>query len=297
MLVGGRGPVFQYFKDLDPTLNSATILQITDGRRIAAVAPNGDGMFYDGSITNKPNVRIREINDVAMFILEQGDRRAAFDRAREIRPACSPVMKADVRCLNEDGFLGGAVFNADVPFARIWTRTGQEHYASIDANTVITKLGPQGAGLAIGTYGPYAALFNRDRTTFLRGPGGAMATATTLNGAGIIGGHFADGDATHAVIWDDAGLVNPLEIEDENTVTLAVLEDGSVIAKGDSGYWIGRPGEMAVFDSSRLKSVEMFPLVSIDAISPTGIMVVTLEEPTSKRRTRAIVGPEAARRA
>ena len=297
-----RDPLFQFFRDLDGVLNSSEIVQVTDRQRIAATSPTGGGVLFDGRTTSEQPALIVCLNDVGQFILNIGGQRRAFDGGREIIPTRSPVMTVELNCLNNDGYLGGAVRSGSVTTGRIWSRSGAEEFVVPNVNTSILAIAERGSVFAVGTWNDDAALFDRIQSKVLRGPAGEKASATIVNSGGISGGFYVKAHGGRsAALWDSHGdpISLGVNVESDSRV-IGVLEDLSIVievrAAGELSYEFGRPGSIDTFDSTCIGSVEAFPLVSIDAISPTGIMVVTLKEPNSGRKTRALIGPESARR-
>lgn len=304
-----EGVVFQYLKNLDSIMGDAIVTLITNGSTIVAVDSNRRSIIFQRSDAGDDKIELLDeglsvvsLNDNNTFILDSHTGRHVFQKGKKIELTQSPVMPAFPNYVNEDDIIGGCVKLREIPYARLWDEKGIIRLEESTPHTSITKVAPRARSYAIGFAGADAAFWIDGKLHRLRGPNGSNAYASHVNTAGIVGGFYSnDAGDPIACAWSNTGELIDLGLKDQKSYVCGILEDGTFvieapISENERQYYMGRPGNLNVLDSSSIQSEENSPLVSIEAVSATGIMVVKLKNNSLGRTMSLLISTESGRR-
>lgn len=301
---------FQFYRDLPPDALHHEILQVTDDRVFLSRDPKSGRSYIhtdQGSEQFPDGPHVLGYSGAGLLLLsdKKTEARSVFSigTKRVVELSASPVFIQQPFGLSESGLIYGSVAwrrdGLHCSSARVWERNGSEILIDASTDSQVTCAEPFGTAWFAGYREGQATLWARGAAVALSSD--APATVQWVNGTGLCGGFVLRGETgLVATVWLPDGTQLYSQPGAMSSRVVRVLEDSSYLieltdALGNHSYLLGRGGQTVPLTSEGFKSLEAFPLLSIDAVSPNGVMVVTVKEPITGNVARSLVGPESQR--
>ncbi len=301
---------FKLYSELGPEIISHDICVVTDQKRILSREPLSE-KSYLSEIRNpfrvdESNLNIAGYSDAGLILAKEfnGDAAAIvnFVSGRSVPLIHSPSLSLNLRGISDSGLTYGAVEHRrgekTLSFARVWDTKGEEVFADSSPHSIVLCAEPYQRCWFGGERDQKAVVWKRDEVRELQSFDSVKPEVTSINGSGMSGGFVSDGSEVHAMVWkSDGEVLFEGSSFPGSSKTLRVLADStyiieSISADSSRSYWIGRNKEIEPLNSKSFLGLTGLELVSIDGISPVGIMVVTMLEPQTLQQARCLVGPE-----
>ena len=298
-------PSFQFYCDLPITFSNLDIQSVSDNRRVVGFdsLKQQSLIFHDGKqISEDAEILCATDSNYYLIATGKGVQRIILKLPESlVRPQSSPVFSVNIQGINENGVSFGSRERDGRRDARTWDPRGVErlHPSADDGEILVCE--PFNESWFGGKTGAAAVIWNNSQAVVLEAPNGAIASVTAINGHGMTAGYIVQNELQRAAIWENTGrLIFHAEQHNSPSCAIAMLVDSTYIIEAirpdeSREYWIGKGDKVAPLDASSLLSMQGMRLISIDGVSPSGVMVVTVSPVEGGPRARALVGPEAQR--